>query len=108
MITCVLEYEIPRLKAAEFEAYGRMWLKLMPRFGGVHHGYFVPSEGDSNKALALFSFPSLAAYEAYRAAAAKDPDVQAAVRYMDETGCVIRWTRNFYRPVLPEADGRTE
>jgi hypothetical protein len=107
VITCVLEYDIPRLKAAEFEAYGQMWLELMPRFGGVHHGYFLPAEGDSNKALALFTFPSLAAYEAYREAAANDPDVAAAVRFMDETGCVNGWTRNFYRPLLPEREGRT-
>jgi hypothetical protein len=48
-------------KLADFEAYGAMWLDLMPRFGGIHHGYFLPSEGTSDVALAMFSFPSLAA-----------------------------------------------
>jgi NIPSNAP len=48
-------------KLADFEAYGAMWLDLMPRFGGIHHGYFLPSEGESDVALAMFSFPSLAA-----------------------------------------------
>ena len=30
------------------------------------HGYFLPSEGESDVALAMFSLPSLAAYEQYR------------------------------------------
>jgi hypothetical protein len=43
MITCYLRYQIPMDKVAEFEAYGAMWLELVPRFGGTHHGYFLPS-----------------------------------------------------------------
>jgi hypothetical protein len=39
MITCRLRYEVYPDKLAEFEAYGAMWLELMPRFGGIHHGY---------------------------------------------------------------------
>ena len=101
MITCFLEYRIDPKKTAEFERYGRMWMELIARFGGTHHGYFLPSEGHSHTALALFSFPSFADYEAYRAAAATDEEVKAAVRYMDETGCVQSWDRRFFRPVLP-------
>ena len=100
MITCFLEYRINPKKAAEFERYGRMWIKMIARFGGTHHGYFLPSEGHSHTALALFSFPSLADYEAYRTAAASDEEAQAAVRYMEETGCVESWDRRFFRPVL--------
>lgn len=101
MITCFLEYQIDPKKSAEFEQYGRMWFNLIARFGGTHHGYFLPSEGDSHMALALFSFPSLAEYEAYRIAASTDEEVKAAVRYKDETGCVQSWKRRFFRPVLP-------
>lgn len=36
------------------------------KFGGKHHGYFMPHEGANNIAHTLFSFPSLAAYENYR------------------------------------------
>src|SRR5260370_39319927 len=36
------------------------WVTL---HGGTHHGYFLPAEGASDNALALFSFHSLAAYE---------------------------------------------
>jgi hypothetical protein len=103
MITCFLEYRIDPKKIAEFERYGRMWMELIARFGGTHHGYFLPGEGHSHTALALFSFPSFADYEAYRTAAATDGEVQAAVRYMDETGCVQSWDRRFFRPVLPGA-----
>ncbi|WP_280429962.1 NIPSNAP family protein [Nocardia brasiliensis] len=42
-------------------------MELVERHGGTHHGYFLPAEGASDKALALFSFSSLAAYEEYRA-----------------------------------------
>jgi NIPSNAP len=87
MITCYLRYEVRPDKLADFEAYGTMWLDLMPRFGGIHHGYFLPSEGESDVALAMFSFPSLAAYEQYRKDAAADPDVQKAVAFAKETRC---------------------
>ena len=102
MITCYLRYEVRPDKLAEFEAYGAMWLDLMPRFGGIHHGYFLPSEGRSDVALAMFSFPSLAAYEQYREDAGKDPDVQKAVAFAKETRCFIRYERSFFRPLLPK------
>jgi NIPSNAP len=63
MITCHLRYTIDPYKRDEFEAYGRMWIPLVNRFGGIHHGYFLPHEGANNIAYALFSFPSLAEYE---------------------------------------------
>jgi hypothetical protein len=101
MITCFLRYQVNPNKLAEFEAYGAMWLDLMPRFGGIHHGYFLPSEGESDIALAMFSFPSLAAYEQYREDAGADPDVQKAVAFAKETRCFIRYERSFFRPLLP-------
>jgi len=102
MITCYLRYEVDPDKLADFEAYGAMWLDLMPRFGGIHHGYFLPSEGKSDVALAMFSFPSLAAYEQYRKAAGADPDVQKAIAFAKETRCFIRYERSFFRPLLPK------
>jgi NIPSNAP protein len=102
MITCYLRYQVPLGKAAEFEAYAAMWLELLPRFGGIHHGYFLPSEGDSDVALAMFSFPSLAAYEQYRKDAENDPDVQKAIAFAKETRCFTRYERSFFRPLLPK------
>ena len=102
MITCYLRYQIRPDKVAEFEAYGAMWLELVPRFGGTHHGYFLPSEGESDIALAI-SFPSLAAYEQYRKDSAEDPDVQKAVAFAKETRCFTRYERSFFRPLFPKA-----
>ena len=66
MITVHLKYEIDPDRIEDFEEDGRRWVGLVNRFGGTHHGYFLPSEGDSDVAYALFSFPSLALYEQYR------------------------------------------
>ena len=43
MITCYLRYVVDPFKLKEFEAYGKMWIPLVEKFGGKHHGYFMPS-----------------------------------------------------------------
>jgi hypothetical protein len=103
MITCHLRYEIDPGKIEEFERFGRAWMELVERHGGTHHGYFLPSEGASDIAYALFSFPSLAAYERYRERFGADPEFVAADRIRDESGCVRRYERSFMRPLLPDA-----
>jgi hypothetical protein len=100
MITCYLRYVIDPFKLKEFEIYGKMWIPLVEKFGGKHHGYFLPHEGPNNIALALFSFPSLAAYETYRAAIVSDPECQAAMRYYEETRCFLNFERSFMRPIF--------
>ncbi|MEE4543341.1 NIPSNAP family protein [Streptomyces sp. V4-01] len=102
MITCVVEYVIDPAEIEAFERFGRRWMELVDRHGGTHHGYFLPAEGASDKAFALFSFPSLAAYEEYRTRFGRDPDFVAADRIRDESGCVLRYERTFMRPMLPE------
>lgn len=100
MITCYLVYEIDPDKLADFEDYARLWLDLVPRFGGTHHGYFLPHEGRSDEATALFSFPSLADYERYRTASASDAACQSAYQLAKDSRCIRRYTRTFLRPVL--------
>ena len=100
MITCYLRYIIDPYKLQEFEHYGKLWIPLVERFGGQHHGYFLPSEGASNVALAMFSFPSLALYEQYRLDSLRDADCQAAFRYAEETRCIVSYERSFFRPVF--------
>lgn len=102
MITCVVDYVIDPSAIDAFETFAARWLELVERHGGIHHGYFLPSEGSSDRALALFSFSSFAAYERYRALFGNDPDFIAADRIRDESGCVIRYDRSFMRPMLPE------
>lgn len=67
VITCHVRYEIDATKVEAFERFARAWMELVERHGGTHHGYFLPSEGASDIAYALFSFSSLADYERYRA-----------------------------------------
>jgi NIPSNAP len=101
VITCVVDYTIDPAKIAEFEQFGKTWIRLVNAHGGQHHGYFLPGEGASDRALALFSFPSLADYEQYRTLFGVHPDFIAADRVRDESGCVLRYERTFMRPVLP-------
>lgn len=103
MITCVVDYVIDPRKISEFEAFAKAWMQLVAKHGGRHHGYFLPAEGASDKALALFSFDSLAAYEIYRQRFGVDPEFIAADRIRDDSGCVIRHERTFLRPLLPES-----
>jgi hypothetical protein len=104
VITCVVEYVIDPAKIDAFERFARSWMELVDRHGGAHHGYFLPGEGASDRALVLFSFPSLAAYEQYRTRFGDDPEFTAADQIRDESGCVLRYQRTFMRPLLPEAD----
>jgi hypothetical protein len=100
MITCYLRYIIDPYKLKEFEHYGKLWIPLVEKFGGQHHGYFMPSEGFSNVALAMFTFPSLALYEEYRNKSFADPDCLAAVAYAEQTRCIVSYERSFFRPVF--------
>jgi hypothetical protein len=100
VVTCFLRYIIDPNKVDEFEHYGRLWIPLVEKLGGTHHGYFLPSEGANNVALALFTFPSLSAYEHYRQNSLEDSECQAAFKYAKDTMCVISYERSFFRPVL--------
>ncbi|PRB10096.1 NIPSNAP family protein [Microbacterium sp. MYb62] len=101
MITCVVTYTIDPARVDAFEAFARAWMGLVARHGGIHHGYFLPGEGASDEALALFSFPSLADYEVYRARFGVDPEFIEADSIRDSSGCVLRYERTFMRPLLP-------
>lgn len=100
MITCYLGYIVDPYKLKEFERYAKMWIPLVDKFGGKHHGYFLPSEGANNVALAMFTFPSFAAYEDYRTKSFQDPECQAAFKYAEETRCFSSYERSFFRPVF--------
>ncbi len=86
------------------------------KFGGTHHGYFLPTDGSSNAApfsfpglategpgdvaVALFSFPDMEAYETYRRKAAEDEECRVAMAYYNETKCFLSYERTFLRPVF--------
>jgi hypothetical protein len=100
MVTCYIRYIIDPDKLAEFEHYGKLWIPLVEKFGGKHHGYFLPSEGASNVALAMFTFPGLAEYEEYRNRSFQDKDCKAAFKYAHDTKCIVSYERSFFRPVF--------
>lgn len=100
MITCHIRYVLDPRKLKEFEHYGKLWIALVAKFGGAHHGYFLPSEGANNIGLAMFSFPSLAEYEQYRLKSFADAECMAAFNYAEETQCIISYERTFFRPVF--------
>ncbi|MEQ9266244.1 MAG: NIPSNAP family protein [Balneolaceae bacterium] len=100
MITCYVNYIIDPYKLAEFEIYAKKWIPLVNKFGGTHHGYFLPHEGPNNIAVTLFSFPSLAEYEKYRTDSMKDADCIEAYEYAERNRCIISYERSFMRPVF--------
>ena len=100
MITCYVQYEIQPDMLEEFEHYARLWVPLVLKHNGYHHGYFMPHESANDLALALFSFDSLADYERYRADIAKDPECIAAFDYAKQTKCIRRYDRQFLKPFM--------
>lgn len=100
MITCFLKYVIDPSKVKEFEHYGKLWIDLVNKMGGCHHGYLLPHEGPNNIGYASFSFPSLAAYEEYRSQIPASPECQAALEHAKKTQCIVSFERNFFKPVF--------
>ncbi|MFC2950993.1 NIPSNAP family protein [Marinicaulis aureus] len=73
MITCFIKYEIDPFKKDAFETYARNWGQAIPRCGADLIGYFAPHEGSATTAYGVYTLPSLAAYEDYKARLAADP-----------------------------------
>ena len=99
MISCYIRYIVDTDKLEEFEHYAKLWVPLVEKFGGSHLGYFLPSEGASNVAMALFNFESLATYERYRQDSFADADCLAAFQYAKESRCIVSYERSFFRYV---------
>lgn len=102
MITCYIQYKIDPYKLSDFEDYARSWIPLVEKFGGTHHGYFLPHESANYRAVALFSFPSLAAYEQYRRDSLDDLACQQAYALAERTRCILHYEREFLRPLPVE------
>lgn len=98
-VTCCIRYEIDPFQREAFEAYARNWLTIIPACGGDLLGYFLPHEGTNDVALALISFESLGAYEAYRARLRADPAGAANFSHAQEHRFILREERTFLTPV---------
>ena len=99
-ITVFIRYQIDPFKRAQFEAYAKRWLAIIPKCGGELVGYFMPHEGTNNVAYGLISFESLAAYEAYRAKLRSDAEGVANFNFAEETKFVLAEERTFLRKVV--------
>jgi hypothetical protein len=73
LITCFIRYEIDPFKREAFETYAKNWGEAIPRCGADLIGYFAPWEGSATTAYGLYSIPTLADYEAYKARLREDP-----------------------------------
>jgi hypothetical protein len=118
MFTCFIRYQVEPDKLSEFREYARAWIALIRKYGGTHHGYFAPcadkddlpdpafsfpglgTAGPPNVGVALFSFPSVEAYDQYRASVATDEGCIAATARFNETRCFSSYERTFLTPVL--------
>ena len=108
-ITCCIEYRIDPFQRAAFADYARNWLTIIPACGGDLLGYWLPHEGTNDIALALISFESLAAYEAYRARLRADAEGRDNFEMAQRQRFILREERSFTeavagtlaRPALP-------
>jgi hypothetical protein len=103
MISCVVEYRIDPHKVDLFESYARRWMAAVARLGGTHHGYFLPSEGSGDRAVCIFSFPSMAEFKAYRRRTADDPECIAILEQEKAEQSIVSYAGSFFRPLLPGA-----
>ena len=113
-VTCQIRYTLDLNKLSAFVTYARTWTVLVERYGGIHHGYFIPRvvpdgvgvsflglgyDGPADVAVAMFTFPDEESYRRYREMVAADPECQLAAALVRETDCFTRYERLFLEPV---------
>lgn len=93
-VFCEVRYQLDPDRFEEFEEYGRAWIRLIERHGGIHHGFFMPraapgdttisfpgigQAGASDVAVALYGFPDEETYNSYRTQVALDSEGAAVI-----------------------------
>jgi len=105
MITCFITYQIDPFKQAAFGEYARNWGQVIPRCGADLIGYFAPYEGSKTTAYGVYSLPSLAAYEEYRARLTSDPLGRENYAFAERERFIRREDRLFLQLAsLPHAE----
>lgn len=94
-ITCFIRYELDPFKRDLFKAYAEAWGEIIPRCGGNLLGYFLPLEGTNYEAWGLVAFPSLAAYETYRARLRTDDRARENFAFAQRERFILREERTF-------------
>lgn len=98
-ITCFIRYQIDPFQRDAFKEYAENWGRIIPRCGGDLVGYFLPAEGTNDIAWGLISFPSLAAYEAYRARLRGDTEAMNNFHTAQRLRIILREERTFLEGV---------
>ncbi len=98
-VTCFIRYEISPFQKDQFTTYAENWARIIPRLGGHLLGYFVPHEGSNYEAWGLISFPSLAAYEAYRQRLREDDEAVANFAFAQRERFILKEERTFPQAV---------
>jgi hypothetical protein len=114
LITCYIRYTLDPKQLPAFEHYASVWMRLIEKYGGTHQGYFIPGDpppgaafsfpgigeaGPDNIGVALFSFPTVEAYEKYRREVPADPECIAVTSHYNQTKCFIKYERTFMKPL---------
>lgn len=120
MFTCIIQYEVEPTKHEEFKEYAVVWIRLIEKYGGKHHGYFRPPSADEetllpdssfsfpglgrsgppNKGFALFSFDNKSEYELYKEEVSKDEDCIIATSKFNHSKCFTSYERSFTIPIF--------
>ena len=98
-ITCFIRYQIDPFQRDAFKQYAENWGRIIPRCGGHLLGYFLPYEGTNDIGWGLIAFPSLAAYETYKARLRSDPEALENFKLAQTKRFIIREERNFVEVV---------
>lgn len=98
-VTCFIRYQIDPFQRDAFKQYAENWAHIIPRCGGDLVGYFLPAEGTNDIAWGLISFPSVAAYEAYRARLRTDSEAMENFRTAQRLRFILREERTFLEAV---------
>jgi hypothetical protein len=94
-LTCFIRYQIDPFQKEAFRRYAEAWGRIIPRCGGHLLGYFLPAEGTNDIGWGLIAFPSLAAYEAYRARLKVDPESRENFAFAQQARFILREERTF-------------
>jgi hypothetical protein len=113
-VTSQIRYTLNLSQLPAFETYAKTWIRLIERYGGTHHGYYIPRvapegigvsfpgigyDGPENVAVAIFTFPDETSYRRYRELVATDPECQSTTALVRDTGCFTSYERLFLKPV---------
>jgi hypothetical protein len=99
MIACLIRYDFEPSAHEDFARYAAGWSATIPSAGANLIGYFGPYEGSASTGYGLFTVPSLAAYEAYKAKLRADPAAVANFTFARERRFIRAEDRWFLTPL---------